>query len=140
MLPNEFLKNSSKIISSEIEDYLKNWHLPNVKLDNINKIGMFYSESRKIVKTVEQTIPIRQEYETLRLFDPGIVKYKENYKFLHISLLQIALKPLTNEGLNAYTLIELRHYRHLNFADSLLGLIESSLCNGPHLAISILEN
>ncbi|GAV81638.1 MP domain-containing protein, partial [Cephalotus follicularis] len=41
------------------------------------------------------------------------------------------IKPLTRQGLNTSILACLCDVRHLNFDDSLIGAIETSLCNGP---------
>ena len=41
------------------------------------------------------------------------------------------MKPLTREALNTSVLLCLRDDRHLRFNDSLLGMMETSLHNGP---------
>lgn len=79
---------------------------------------------------VERTIPIREGYEQIELFNPSVYRFKDMYQFLHIGLVQVSLKPLTREGLNACLMVALRDCRHLDFGDSLLGLVETSLCNG----------
>ena len=56
---------------------------------------------------------------------------KEDYKFLHIGLVQVGVKPLIREGLNNSILMALRDTRHVRFNDSLLGTMESSLSGGP---------
>ncbi|KAI5340907.1 hypothetical protein L3X38_020181 [Prunus dulcis] len=43
----------------------------------------------------------------------------------------VAIKPLTRLGLKASILLCLRDARFTEFSDSTLGVIESSLCNGP---------
>ena len=43
----------------------------------------------------------------------------------------MAIKPLTREALNTSILLCLRDDRHLRFNDSLLGMMETSLHNGP---------
>lgn len=49
---------------------------------------------------MERTIPISEMYETI-LLDSKIFNYKEKHNFLHLGCVQIALRHLTKEGLNA---------------------------------------
>ncbi|PIN24829.1 hypothetical protein CDL12_02435 [Handroanthus impetiginosus] len=46
-------------------------------------------------------------------------------------MIQVGLKPLTRLGLNTFALIIVKDRRHNQFEDSLLGIVESSLCDGP---------
>ena len=46
-------------------------------------------------------------------------------------MVQVVVKPLTREALNTSVLLYLRDDRHLRFNDSLLGMMETSLHNGP---------
>ncbi|PIN20109.1 hypothetical protein CDL12_07206 [Handroanthus impetiginosus] len=46
-------------------------------------------------------------------------------------MIQIGLKPLTRPGLNTSALILVRDKRHNQFEDSLLGIVEPTLCDGP---------
>ncbi|KAK2991115.1 hypothetical protein RJ640_029398, partial [Escallonia rubra] len=43
----------------------------------------------------------------------------------------IGITSLTKEGLDTHVWAALRDDRHLSFDDSLLGMVETSLCNGP---------
>jgi hypothetical protein len=90
-------------------------------------------KSEHHVKTVEQVHAINKEHETCQLFSPeSIRKHKsDGHNFIHIGLVQVATKPLTRKGLNASILLCLRDARFIDFSDSLLGLIKSSLYNGP---------
>ena len=59
-------------------------------------------------------------------------KYKENgFKYIHIGLLQICIKPLSKERLNTSIFVVLLDARLKNFHDSRLSSVESSLCSGP---------
>jgi hypothetical protein len=55
----------------------------------------------------------------------------QNYKYIHVGLVQVGIKPLTKEGLNTSILAIFKDARFQNFQDSLLSSIESSLCSGP---------
>ncbi|KAG5594621.1 hypothetical protein H5410_035853 [Solanum commersonii] len=57
--------------------------------------------------------------------------YKNQYKFLHIGMVQIAFKPLTLKGLPETFLAALHDARNFNFRQSLMGSIESTIAYGP---------
>ena len=50
---------------------------------------------------------------------------------MHIGSVQVAVKPLTRLNINASVLLWLRDAKFLNFRISILGMIQSSLFNGP---------
>lgn len=119
-LPEEFSKNAEG-----------NWHLPRVSKNKVYETRCFSLESKRVIKTLEKTVTVKQEDVTLRLLDPAVVELKYKYKLIHIGLVQIALYPLSKQGINTSILAALRDCRHLNFDDSLNGLIETTLCDGP---------
>jgi hypothetical protein len=90
-------------------------------------------KSEYSVKTVEQTFAISGNNSTFQLFNKRFVNDSKNkeYKFLHVGSVQVAVKPLTRLGINAYVLLCLRDARFINFRTSILGMIQSSLFNGP---------
>ena len=51
--------------------------------------------------------------------------------YLHIGLIQVAIRPLTRKGINASVLMCLKDARFKNFRTSILGMITSSLFDGP---------
>ena len=55
----------------------------------------------------------------------------KKFSYLHIGLVQVAVKPLTRKGINASVLMCLRDARFKNFSDSILGMIIASLYDGP---------
>ena len=55
----------------------------------------------------------------------------KKFSYLHIGLVQVALKPLTRKGINASVLMCLRDARFKNFFDSIHGMIAASLYDGP---------
>ena len=70
--------------------------------------------------------------QQIRLFTPQIIEeFATTHQYMHIGLIQIAVKPLTRKGLNTSILACLRDQRHNDFEDSLLGIVETSLTNGP---------
>ncbi|GAV77456.1 LOW QUALITY PROTEIN: zf-CCHC domain-containing protein/MP domain-containing protein, partial [Cephalotus follicularis] len=84
------------------------------------------------IQTIEQTIKITKIQQNIQLLDEKIIKeLAKNFKYIHFALVQVTIKPLTRQGLNTSILACLRDARHLNFDDSLIGAIETSLCNRP---------
>lgn len=111
------------------------WNIPKVPSKKMYRkqwsMSAFRSEHH--VKMVEQVYALSKEHETCLLFSPeSIRKHRSNgHNYIHIGLLQIAVKPLTRKGPKIYILLCLRDARFTNFSDSTLGIIESSLFNGP---------
>ena len=111
------------------------WNIPTEKTDKIHRQSSFSKLSFMTdytIKTVERTYSLFNEYETIQLFSTdSINQHREKYAFLHVGLVQVAIKPLTREALNKSVFLCLRDDRHLRFNDSLLGMMETSLHNGP---------
>ena len=84
------------------------------------------------MKKVEQVYGLNGEYETCYFFTSSTTKAhkKKGFNFLHVGLVQVGIKPLVREGLNSSVCIALRDMRHLNFDDSLLGVVQSDLSSG----------
>ena len=55
----------------------------------------------------------------------------KKFSYLHIGLVQVAFKPLPRKGVNAFVLMCLRDARFKDFRTSILGMITSSLFDGP---------
>lgn len=127
------------IVSSEkttIEDFEKgtdDWKLPKIQKDQnykTNKFSLFKTGYK--IKTEEREITLSNPFETVHLFSSNSLKNHLNkgYKYIHIGLVQVGLKPLTRIGLNNSFLAILRDARFEIFEDSLLGTVESSLHKG----------
>ncbi|KAG9442631.1 hypothetical protein H6P81_018485 [Aristolochia fimbriata] len=111
---------------------LNRWSIPKVPSRKIYDIGSFTLTRSHLVKTLEQTITIEDTEQALELLSDHVVQpFKDKYKFIHIGCVQIALKPLTLKGLDTSILVALRDSRCLNWAKSLMGVMETSLTNGP---------
>ena len=55
----------------------------------------------------------------------------KKFSYLHIGLVQVAIKPLTRKIINASVLMCLRDARFKKFYGSILGMITASLYDGP---------
>ena len=117
---------------SNLSQSLDNWKIPKHSSKEIYKEHKWSFTSDYSIKTVEQTIPLSLENEEIKLLSQkSIDNFKQKYNYLHFGLVQIAAKPLSREGLDTSLLLCLRDSRFLDFNDSLLGMVETSLCGGP---------
>ena len=131
MLPST-RKNKEIVTIENIEKHLNNWDIPKVGVSTVYNKGSFVLKSDYIIKTVEEALPITGEIMEVPLISQSLIdSYRQKYKYLHLGLVQIAIKPLTREGLNNSVLTCIRDNRHLSFTDSLLGCVESTLSEGP---------
>lgn len=85
------------------------------------------------VKTIEQVYALNKEHELCQLFSPEAIKRhrREGHNFIHIGLVQVAIKPLTRRGLIASVMLGLRDARFIDCKDSLLGVIEATMHDEP---------
>jgi len=131
---------SRRIVQSEeitIEDFTKNiddWKIPKISQTQIyqkSKYNIFKTDFT--IKTEERDIQLTKPFETIQLLSQKSLQkhLAQNYKYIHVGLVQVGIKPLTKEGLNTSILAVLRDTRFQNFQDSLLSSIKSSLCSGP---------
>ena len=124
--------NSIEVSIANIENSLHNWNIPRVEIRTLYKQGTFDWFQSYSIKTTEKTIPLLRNQQEIKLFSSkAIQEHRKNYKFLHIGLVQVAIKPMTRLGINAPICIVLRDARLTNFNQSLLALGESNICNGP---------
>ncbi|WMV08700.1 hypothetical protein MTR67_002085, partial [Solanum verrucosum] len=114
-------------------DLLKKWTISKVNIKTIYDYGWFDKISNKqLIKTTEQSLALNSSEQTIRLLNKRDIElYKSQYKFLHIGMVQIAFKPLTLKGLPETFLAALRDARNLNFRQSLMSSIESTVAYGP---------
>ena len=127
------VKNSQEIIMRDVEKELCNWDIPRVPITDIYYKGSFKFRSDYAIKTVEKTISVIDKKDSFQLFTQSQIDQhlERNYNYLHIGLVQVAVKPLTRTGLPSSILLCVRDGRHRKFTDSLLGIVESTLGEGP---------
>jgi hypothetical protein len=113
----------------------QNWNLPLVPQNKIYKKTTFSNISflsNYTIKTIERTYSLKQSFETIQLLNrDDIDKNFKNFSFIHFGLVQVAVKPLTRQGLNTSVLLCLRDGRFKIYRDALLGMVESTLFQGP---------
>ena len=137
-MENDRIVNSEEYSMEDIDRNLLEWNKWNIPIERTDKIYRQTTFSKLTfltdytIKIVERTYSLFNEYETIQLFTlDSINRHREKYAFLHVGLVQVAIKPLTREALNTNVLLCLRDDRHLRFNDLLLGMMETSLHKGP---------
>lgn len=134
-MSGDSIVNREEVNLKDLSINVDDWNIPRVEIDKIYKKDSRFSilsRSDYTIKTEERDIKLFKPYETIRLFTKNSVeKHKQKFNYLHIGLVQIGIKPLTREGLDTSILLCLRDCRMLDFNDSLLGTVETSLCSGP---------
>ncbi|XLR03742.1 hypothetical protein S83_069940, partial [Arachis hypogaea] len=122
-----------EVCFKDINQAIDNWEIPNIPQDELYVPDDNKQKSDYIIKTAENNIPLGPDSgEEFHLLTKQTVReHARHYKYLHIGCVQIAVKPLIREGLNASILMCLRDIRHNDFQDSLIGIVETSLGHGP---------
>ncbi|QHO20437.1 polyprotein [Arachis hypogaea] len=122
-----------EVFFEDINQAIDNWEIPKIPQDELyvpedNKRKLDY-----IIKTAENNIPLGLDSgeEFHLLTKQSVREHARHYKYLHIGCVQVGVKPLIREGLNASILMCLRDIRHNDFQDSLIGTVETSLAHGP---------
>ena len=114
------------------KDLLQNWTIPKVDPKTIYLISTFNFTQRSCIKFLEKNIPIHSNRESLNLFSKSLtLQHREEFNYLHVCLVQDAVKPFFRLGLDIAVLISLRDKRHEDFSNSLLGMVQSNQENGP---------
>ena len=118
-----------------ILDFSK-WNIPKVDTRIVYKTSLFestfYFDYR--AKIVEQIFSISKVHEKCSLFTKRNINEflaAKKFSYLHIGMVQVAIKPLTRKGINASVLMCLRDARFKIFKDSILGMITASMYDGP---------
>ena len=126
--------NSREIMSkiTTFNQEISRDHLPHINPEHIYQIGTFDFKTAYSIKEHEQTLSLQNEFEEIKLLSSlALEKYKQKgFNYIHFGLIQIAIKPLSRTGIDSPILMLLRDKTLLKFEDSLLGAVQSNLCNG----------
>ena len=126
--PDIVNKEDHTVEDKEFPDFQK-WSIPKVDTKTVYKTSFVESAFH----FVEQIFSISKTHEKCCLFSKrNINKFiaAKKFSYLHIGMVQVAIKPLTRKGINAFVLMCLRDARFKNFKDSILGMITASLYDG----------
>ena len=94
-------------------DNFANWNIPRIELDTIYKIRTFEFIKAYYVKTPEEVISLQNGLQTIPMIKQESIKshLRTNYRFVHIGLVQVAIKPLLKKGINAPIYMDLKDKR-----------------------------
>ncbi|QHO42380.1 polyprotein [Arachis hypogaea] len=122
-----------EVCFEDINQAIDNWEIPKIPQDELYVPDDNKRKSDYIIKTAENNIPLGPDSgeEFHLLTKQSVREHARHYRYLHIGCVQVAVKPLIREGLNASILMCLRDIRHNDFQDSLIGTVETSLGHGP---------
>lgn len=121
--------------SSQTKKNLDGWKFPKLPVDQVYKKKLLRLFPSYAVKDYEETITLKAANQNVsaKLLSRDFLKgfIKKQHRFMHLGLVQIAIKPLMRDGLEAPIVVCLRDARHSNFNNSLLALVEANLSQGP---------
>jgi len=125
---NSHEQRTGPIYRAPFPDNFANWVMPRVDIDTIYKIGTFEFKKAYSVKTHEEAISLQSGMQTIGMISPIAVAQhlQEKYKFLHIGLVQVAVKPLLRNRVNAPIYLALRDKRLRYYKSSLLAVIQTN--------------
>ena len=131
MLNHELVK-LDRFVGTKLIPNFQKWTIP--KVDTMSIYGTTWTEnafcSQYRVRTAEQTYSTSKTHEKCCLFSKRNINDFLAKKFSYLQIVQVAVKPLTRKGINAYVLMCLRDARFKRFYDSILGMITASLYDG----------
>ena len=85
------------------------------------------------MKTHEEAISLQSGMQTIGMINPIAMAshLKVNYCFMHIGLVQVAIKPLLKTRVNRPIYLVLCDKRIRHYKSSLLAVIQTNVCKGP---------
>ena len=111
------------IEENEFPDFQK-WNIPKVDTKAVYKTNWTENtfDSAYKVRIVEQTFSISKTHEKCCLFSKRNINdfIAKKFSYLHIGMIQAAVKLLTRKDINASVLMCLRDAKFKNFKDSIL--------------------
>nr|KYP59664.1 polyprotein [Cajanus cajan] len=118
---------------AEIENSLHNWSIPIVKKCEVYKQHSIWSISQDEIHTLEYSYPGTKTNKILNLIEQTLLDehIRKGYNFMHLGLIQVAVKPNYRLGINSPILLLLRDIRMKQFQDSIIAILESNLHDGP---------
>ena len=109
---NTFNRTNNIIQSNEVHIPINysNWQIPIENYENIYSIRTFDFKTAYSIKTHEETRSIQDEFQTIHLINGNTIeKYlQKGYNYIHIGLVQVAVKPLVHLGVHAPIYLALR--------------------------------
>ena len=114
-------------------DNYHNWNISRIDIDTIYKIGAFNFMRAYSIRTHEEAISLQNGLQTLPTIKQNAIEHhlKADYRFMHIGLVQVAVKPLLRKGVNTPFFMVQRDKRLKKYKSSLLAVIQTNVSKGP---------
>ncbi|XLU76771.1 hypothetical protein S245_000192, partial [Arachis hypogaea] len=124
-------KNELEI--AKLEESFHNWNIPIIDKDKVYKKRNFWEGKNYEIHMLEYCKPGTSNNKIITILEEDKLKEhsSKGYNFIHIGLIQVAVKPNFRIGINLPILLTLRDTRFQNFSDSLIGILESNCHDGP---------
>ncbi|XLS81341.1 hypothetical protein HN51_047172 [Arachis hypogaea] len=124
-------KNELEI--AKLEESFHNWNIPIIDKNEVYKKRNFWEGRDYKIYMLEYCKLGTSNNRTITILEEDKLKEHSNkgYNFIHIALIQVAVKPNFRIEINVPILLTLRDTRFQNFNDSLLGILESNCHDGP---------
>ena len=134
--PDIVNEEDHNVEDNELFPVFQKWNISKIDTKTIYKTSWTENAFHFAYKarTVEQIFSISKTHEKCCLFSKRNISEfiaAKKFSYLHIGMVQVAIKPLTRKGINAFVLMCLRDARFKNFKNIILGMITASLYDGP---------
>ena len=114
---------------------LQNWSIPKLDKKEVYRTSWVPAvfQAKHKVKTVERAYALSKNKEECLLFRKKEMREFRNkgYRFIHLGLIQVGIKPLTRQGINASVLLRLLDARFTVHDQALLRMVEANISQGP---------
>ncbi len=113
----DIVNEEDEVLHSDAD--LQNWNIPKIDKKQVYRTSWIQStfKTENKVKTVKRAYALNKDKDECLLFNKKVIKEFKNkgYKFLHIGLIQVGIKPLTRRGINAAMLLRLFDGRFIDY-------------------------
>jgi len=105
---NEFRTNDP--IKAPPPDNFHKWDIPKANIETIYKISTFSLQIAFSIRTHEEIASLQNGLQTISLIKPEVIQMhlKDKFRFMHIGLVQVAVKPSIRKGINGPIYMALR--------------------------------
>ncbi|KAK3222441.1 hypothetical protein Dsin_009466 [Dipteronia sinensis] len=116
------------------EKDLDNWQLPNIQQNSIyKKKNILDFKTLLGQKTKEINVKFQNNTFSTNLLNKNSLNHydKIGYNDMHIGSVQVGIKPLSKIDLNNSLLVVFRDKMIIDYKESILGMVETTLTYGP---------
>ena len=108
--------HSNENYYSNDENNIADWTIPHQNIESIYRIGVMNFKTAFSVRSHEETLNLNREQQTLQLLSTiSLNKYQaRGYRYIHLGLIQVSIKPLARKGIDTPMFVSLRDDRLKN--------------------------